>query len=758
MIEAVGKLVRQTLSSRQTPPPSFGGSYLNSIANRAPDPTMTEQLRNYIHFTYAAIRARATRISELNLQMFEIGTSDGDRVSKTELARRRMQRIDWEGRVGSKMRRELDRYQRAETNITEVRDHAFLDVLANPNSQHERTEPLLKERTEIHLCLTGNAYWLLWENAAGELAEIWTLRPDRMTALCDQSTGYIRAWAYLRDDGQPVYFPPEQIVHFKHSSPTNDVLGWSMLKAAAYAHDTQTFMSIYHRNFFENSARPDFVLVSELPISKEEATRALEQWKSEFGGYRRAHLPAILGQGLTPKPLQLTNTDIQFLGMAGWNLDQLVATFGVPKAKLGLVADSNRSNSEAADATFNKETIRPEMLRVVEQIQVDVLQRYYDTGSTKYDVGFPDPVAGDREFELNRRMEEWKGGIRTLNEARDAADLEPFPDELGDRIKIQMQDILVPVGDSTPVLDAAIGVATGDGGGEDAVGTDESDEDDATAITEARPPTNLRFRAMDALFANPDYRHLWWSRFAIRQARGEAQFLRYFTLAFREQEKLVLKAIKEVYGARQEEEYLSTIARILRMALGPEVDAKMAEAVQRMSRELILEEGNFLISTLGLKDISISEANQAVAWFLESAPVRVQGINEVTRDTLREVMKKWALRGGTIAELTDEITDTFEFTPGRAGRIARTQATGVMNAGMAAVIEEGRFPYKEWLSMRDGNVRDTHVAADGQVVRAEGTFQVGNARLRYPGDPYCGDPGEVAECRCSHIPRMTPPS
>jgi HK97 family phage portal protein len=737
MIEAVASLVEQR-KSRQTPPPAFGGSYSKLISNRAPDPVMSEQLKAYIHFTYAAIRARATRVSELNLQLFEIegAEEDADRLTGSQVARRRQQCINWDGRVGSKMKREFDSFQRAETNITEVRQHPFLDVLAHPNSQHERTEILLKEKLEIQLCLTGNHFWLLRENNGGELAEIWTLRPDRMTALCDIN-GYLQTWCYMRDDGQPVYFPPEEIVHFKHASPTDDIFGWSMIKAAAYAHDTQTFMNTYHRNFFENSARPDFVLVSELPISKEEATRALEQWKGEFGGYRRAHLPAILGQGLTPKALQLTNTDIQFLGLANWNLDQLVAVTGVPRAKLGLVADSNRSNSEAADATFNKETIRPEMLKVVEQIQVDILRRYYDTDTVKYDVGFPDPVAGDREFELNRRIEEFKGGIRTLNEARESADLEPFPDELGDRIKIQMQDILIPVGDSGPILDIAIGTATGQ--------TGPADDDDAPPVTEASAPAHIRASTMDTMFGNSEFRDLWWGRFAIRATRGEAQFLKYFEAAFKEQERLVKKAAKEVLGVRQGEDS-PTIDRILRLSMGPEMDAKMAAAVERMAYDLIIAEGEFLISTLGLEDISIT------------APIRVRGINEVTRQTLREVMQRWATAGGTLAELTDEITDTFGFAPARAANIARTQATGALNAGTAAVIDAARIPYKEWLSRRDGKVRDTHRAADGQVVRANGTFQVGNARLRYPGDPYTGDADEVAGCRCTHVPRMTPPS
>jgi hypothetical protein len=41
-----------------------------------------------------------------------------------------------------------------------------------------------------------------------------------MTALCDIN-GYLQTWCYMRDDGQPVYFPPEEIVH----NPLGEIIG-----------------------------------------------------------------------------------------------------------------------------------------------------------------------------------------------------------------------------------------------------------------------------------------------------------------------------------------------------------------------------------------------------------------------------------------------------------------------------------------------------------------------------------------------------
>ena len=73
---------------------------------------------------------------------------------------------------------------------------------------------------------------------------------------------------------------------------------------------------------------------------------------------------------------------------------------------------------------------------------------------------------------------------------------------------------------------------------------------------------------------------------------------------------------------------------------------------------------------------------------------------------------------------------------------ARLQAIGEVGQ------ETGEELWKTWMSRRDARVRHTHRQANGQTVRTNETFTVGDSELAFPGDPN-GEAKEVINCRCS---------
>ncbi|MBZ0295458.1 MAG: phage portal protein, partial [Anaerolineae bacterium] len=94
---------------------------------------------------------------------------------------------------------------------TEVVRHPLEVLLDAPNPYLSRFE--LFEQTVAMLELTGNAYWFIGGDAAGQPAQIWPLRPDRVSIVPDPEA-YVRGYIY-EIDGQRIPLAAEEVVHFR---------------------------------------------------------------------------------------------------------------------------------------------------------------------------------------------------------------------------------------------------------------------------------------------------------------------------------------------------------------------------------------------------------------------------------------------------------------------------------------------------------------------------------------------------------------
>ena len=84
-------------------------------------------------------------------------------------------------------------------------------------------------------------------------------------------------------------------------------------------------------------------------------------------------------------------------------------------------------------------------------------------------------------------------------------------------------------------------------------------------------------------------------------------------------------------------------------------------------------------------------------------------------------------------------------------RVAVWLATVATNDATLAGFHASGGIRMRWVSRQDERTRNTHRAANGQIRNVTGTFDVGGAELRYPGDPK-GPLAEVMECRCVLAP------
>lgn len=134
----------------------------------------------------------------------------------------------------------------------------------------------------------------------------------------------------------------------------------------------------------------------------------------------------------------------------------------------------------------------------------------------------------------------------------------------------------------------------------------------------------------------------------------------------------------------------------------------------------------------------------------------VSQTDPTTQAAIRSILTQGIQAGESISDIQARIQAAAAFAPSRALLVARTESTRSLSAGHIAAYNEysaveGVHVRKQWLSARDGEVRDAHAELDGQTRDPSEPFSTKN------GDKANG-PGEfstaamVCNCRCTTIP------
>jgi len=94
--------------------------------------------------------------------------------------------------------------------------------------------------------------------------------------------------------------------------------------------------------------------------------------------------------------------------------------------------------------------------------------------------------------------------------------------------------------------------------------------------------------------------------------------------------------------------------------------------------------------------------------------------------------------------------DIYWLSYRRAEDIAKSEANTFLNYTDYADAKDRGYTKKQWLTMLDDKVRQTHSEVEGDTIGIDEVFQVGNSQMRFPHDLASSpDPKEVIGCRCA---------
>ena len=230
----------------------------------------------------------------------------------------------------------------------------------------------LVETLACHLLLHGNAYVQVIAGADGMPAELFALRPERVSVEADA-----RGWpaAYLYRVGESVTrLSPQDgagrtgVLHIKALHPLDDHYGLGCTGAAAGAVAIHNAASVWNKALLDNAARPSGAMVYDpgdgSVLSPEQFERVKREMEVAFAGAANAGRPMLLEGWLSWRAMSLTPAEMDFVGLKSAAAREIALAFGVPPMLMGLPGDNAYANYREANKALWRQTILPLVAKI----------------------------------------------------------------------------------------------------------------------------------------------------------------------------------------------------------------------------------------------------------------------------------------------------------------------------------------------------------------------------------------------------------
>lgn len=525
--------------------------------------------------------------------------------------------------------------------------------------------------------------------------------------------GGVDEYVLTNTGGQTQRVAKDQVVSVHRPSPFTPLETFSLIQAGVFELDTDKFMKMYRRDSVKDGGITSDIFSTPQTMHKEER-ELVSQELQKYKGKRGIDRIMTLSHGLEPIKSKMDMKDLQYIDGLIQNDKQLKYITGVP---VPLFSDgSNRSVVEAAEREMIQYTIMPELELMCGQMTAD-FEELFGSEPGSLVIQPPDIKPLDEELEIRKRESYLRTGQRVINEYRLEDGKEEF--EGGDVPLIQMGlarlDETAKEPEESP----------------DPVAPEEPDEE----VEEEEIEEERNFKKKRLI----EDRERAWRTIDDEKKKLEGSVARSAERVFDEIERHVKKKLETREDLNVDAVFdLEAIYRLLRRILGPENANLLKNGFERGAKNAKADGLQFSMNS-GLVQQTLSELAEMTSNIADTTKKNLSGY----------VQKQLADDEDVLAGLTKFFAAEKS---ARVGVIAQTMSNAGFEAGQQVAFQEAGVKKKEWASKRDGNVRETHLIADGQQVPIDTRFEIGSTMLRFPGDPSGGVPGESINCRCSQFP------
>jgi len=241
--------------------------------------------------------------------------------------------------------------------------YPILHIKPNP----EQTRIQMWEALVAHLLLWGNCYCHLQTDLLGRVISMWPLDPSKMEVKRPDPNGPLVYEYRMTDNGQPINFPPWEILHIAGLSP-NGTMGYSVISLARNGISTGMAYEEYAGRFFSNNATPSGFLEVDGTLDSKTKKTIREDWYAAHGGVSNSQLIGVIGQGMKFNPISISQVDAQFLESRKFSVNEVCRWFNIAPHMIFDLERSTNNNIEQQSLESVTYTFRPWCVRIEQAI------------------------------------------------------------------------------------------------------------------------------------------------------------------------------------------------------------------------------------------------------------------------------------------------------------------------------------------------------------------------------------------------------
>ena len=469
--------------------------------------------------------------------------------------------------------------------------------------------------------------------------------------------------------GMSYQVPPDEMIHIRQTPVYNPFVGVGNVTKARLLVEGE-YAATEYINAFLNEAQgaPTMIMMDKTPMEHDQKMRMANMLKQKWSSkimYMNVDDADIIQNSLLTR-------DFDFLEKRKFDMDAILAVFGVPKVVLGITEWATRATSTNQIPLYYKSTVNP----CIKEISYFLTNHHVRKYSKDLEVSFETHSSG----EINEVERMLLNGIITPNRA---SEIMGQSVEIGDVFR---NAYYIPNSVSSGVRDIDVPIVNQD---------DDSDEEAVKQVKkDLSDPRNVD-AIVDTFNKSTGFDRLYQSRFLRKSLLSrnaiEEKYSPVISTYYKGIQDGVVKLFKKKFDVKSDyvdSEFIKDLEIEVTVYLNENIQAEKEMLIPLYTSGVLRAIAD--VNSISGAGIVASFSNPFVKGAVENLANKITGVlTKTTKKDLRKIFAKAIEEGWNVNTIQDAIQAKFnQYQTTRARMIARTEAREAWDAGAEVAYKD----------------------------------------------------------------------